>query len=189
MTNRPHHWFHHLTTVVRYQGLTRNGSPVYLSYPPDRSGRRPSEHTLLQYASPTYLATTQGPESARCYRATSAYQQNDDNRNRTSPQRTTGNATTRVRRGSTPVVRGGGDYTSSGSSNSTTTRPRTQPTRTRYWYCCTPGCHSPGPYIESLYGNCVLGCGALKCPDCRREIVSLRDREPANISPARIRRS
>lgn len=172
----------------RHQGLTRNGSPIYLSYPPDRSGRRPSEHTLLQYASPAHFATSQGPESARYSRASSAHQQNDDNRSWTSPQRTMGNATTMARRGSTPVIRGGGDYTSSEGSNRTTTRPRTQPTRTRYWYCCTPGCPSPGPYIESIYDNCALGCGALKCPDCRREIVSLRERAPADILPARIRR-
>ena len=145
--------------------------------------------TQLQYAGPAQFANFHESDAARYSRTYPAYQQDEYYRNRASPQRTTYDNTTTARRATTPIVRGGGDYTSSEGINGSQTRPRPQPTRTRYWYCCTPGCPNPGPYIESIYENCVLGCGAPKCPECRREIVSIREPAPADGMNSRMRRS
>ena len=164
--------------------MTTNGSPVYLMYPPDRSGRRPNEYTQLQYANPAQREARREFE-ASTFNTDPNYAQNEYSyyagpaaTNRAALQRT---STTHATTERLQFIRGGGDYTSSEGSNGPVSRPRTQPTRTTYWYCCNEGCPMRGPYIEAVYDNCALGCGRVRCSGCPREIVSLRDRPPSDI--------
>lgn len=182
-------------SCARYQGLTRNASPLYLVYPPDPSGRRPNEYTQLQFASPAQREAYERSEAARLPLAGPIQWPNEQPHhaglamtNHTAPQWMMGAGTMTAGTARPTVISGGGDYTSSEGSNGPRSRPPTQPTRTRYWYCCTPGCIYPGPYIEDLYDNCIHGCGAVRCSRCRREIVSLRDRPPAHVSSSSARR-
>lgn len=162
-------------------------------YPPDSSGRRPSQHTQLQYVSPTQREAYERSEATRVVQPARDYYPNQPTGNYGPPPynqstslRTTGTSTPTARRAEPTVTRGAGDYTSSESSSSGGgQRPHTQPTLTKYWYCCMAGCPNNGPYIEGLYENCYNGCGHTKCLGCRREIYSLRDRPPADYQSSK----
>ena len=62
--------------------MTRNESPVFFGYPPDESGRRPNEHALLQYATPSQYEAQQ-----RYYRSTAVHDDVPDQQNSNPPQR------------------------------------------------------------------------------------------------------
>ncbi|KAI4179245.1 MAG: hypothetical protein L6R41_007959 [Letrouitia leprolyta] len=69
----------------QYQGLTRNGSPVYLMYPPDQSGRRPNEHTILQYANDTQREAYEHFERTQRNQTATSHQRNQTVRNTGPP--------------------------------------------------------------------------------------------------------
>lgn len=157
-------------------------------YPPDQSGRRPNEHTILQYANDTQREAYEHFERTQRNQTATSHQRNQTVRNTgpphynyPSPGRTTDAHTTTARSYEQTYITRVGDNTSSESSNGGNPRPRTERTLTRYWYCCNYNCPSPGPYIEGLYSSCLHGCGREQCRNCRREIVSLRDRPPAEV--------
>lgn len=163
-------------------------------YPPDPSGRRPSQHTQLQYANPAQrqaherfvpTGSAQAGYSYHSYQPTPSYI--SPPYNPVNPLRTTDNHTAAARRAEPTIITRAGDNTSSGSSSGGGQRPHTEPTITRYWFCCTPGCPNNGPYIEGLYEVCY-GCERPKCLGCRREIVSLRDRPPVENQSSRPKR-
>lgn len=117
---------------MQRHGMTRSSDP-YPFYPPDSSGRRPSEHTQLQYTSPEHRAASQ----QQSYSRDRPHGSHNDDRNVTSPQSNDG-------RHHLPQHQ--------------------QPTL--YWYCCQQGCPNSGPYLASLYSDCVLGCATRRCSAC-----------------------
>lgn len=175
--------------------MTRNDSPVYLVYPPDPSGRRPNQYTQLQYANPAQRESFERFEAARMSRTGCDSYSNQIpgntgllSYNQTVPDRSAGQPTPTARRAEPTSIRRAGDNTASASSSGGSQRSRTQPTPTRYWYCCNPGCPSNGPYIERLYENCYNGCGHRRCLGCRRQIVSLIEEPPIEYASSRPRR-
>lgn len=172
----------------QYQGSTRNESPVYLMYPPDSCGRQPNEHARLQYANEAQREAYEQFQTTQRNQAAATHQGNQPAHsvgpplyNNAGPRRTSGAPTTMMSSYEPTYITRVGDNTSSESSSGSNSRPRTERTLTRYWYCCNHGCPNNGPYIESIYSDCALGCGHVKCRRCRREIVSLRDRPPAEV--------
>ncbi|PGH03131.1 hypothetical protein AJ79_07459 [Helicocarpus griseus UAMH5409] len=159
---------------------------AYLVYPPDRTGQRPSQHTLLQYASPA---------DRRCHENLRLVQQQqydaaNHSRNATYAGRMT--------QGYGGIIdeperhlhyRSGLQSKEDRSENSAfekaedRRREKKEPPRrvrsprrrfTRVWTCCQ-NCSAPGPY-SSLYSRC-MGCEAPRCPNCIEMCV------PAQESP------
>ena len=119
--------------------MTRNESPVPLSYPPQSSGQRANIQTQLQYAN-----TAQRDASQRQAAVTGAGPSIPNQRNlsteATYPVRTnqlaqTGQASSSSQwaRPPTRFIRTASDYTSSDSSNGGAPRPQTQQTRSEVW--------------------------------------------------------
>ncbi|EEH21676.2 hypothetical protein PABG_03892 [Paracoccidioides brasiliensis Pb03] len=170
-------------------GMLRNGMytcpSAHLLYPPDPTGKRPSQHTFLQYASPT---------DRRYYedlRLTQQQQYNDANPSRKTshPVREKGERSVELL--SEPAVQFNSRLklqtrerrvteTSTGeahdkiSENRESLRELRSPRRrfTRIWTCCH-SCVLPGPY-SSFYSQC-LGCDAPKCPNCIEVLVPLQE--------------
>lgn len=164
-------------------GMTRNESPVYLLYPPDRSGRRPSPRTELQYASPRERAAQRDPTMVDQHRVSASRQPDRSsschiyNHYPSISSNHTSAAAPRPRYENTQdrrTVSGTVDYTSSESSiGEGHHRAPTQPTSAAYWYCCQR-CDYPGPYLSQLHMVCL--CGVRRCPSCQEETVVVRDR-------------
>lgn len=157
-------------------GMTRNDSPVYLLYPPDLSGRRPSQWTQLQYVSPDQRAALQDPPvperpSSVNHQPEQRPQHLGRNTSYGAYNRTMGDTRLYYEN---PSIRhtnsGPGNRTSPESSNrSNFCRQHPQPTRTPYWYCCRQ-CTYPGPHISSLYASCS-NCGVPRCSQCPEELI------------------
>ena len=132
----------HTACGLQSQGMTRNESPVPLSYPPQPSGQRASLQTQLQYANPAQknaaqlqtrtaeYATIRAPQPAQMpvapqqTRPATLVQQEQRVQLRPSSQKFP--ATARE-------VPTASDYTSSESSKASSPRPRAQQTRSEVW--------------------------------------------------------
>lgn len=164
--------------------MTRNQSPIYLMYAPDRSGRRASEAVQLQRASaferpavhehervtraleapPSYSTHSTQPGSLAYHRQTSL----------ATGDTTTGwNAQPTIRE--RPAFRMPSDYTSSESSNGENQRQHTARTRTILWYCCHGPGRGHGPHNIQIYNSCIT-CDHRICEYCQQEVIYVRDR-------------
>ncbi|KAL8764576.1 MAG: hypothetical protein Q9194_006968, partial [Teloschistes cf. exilis] len=164
-------------------GLTRNESPVYLTYPCDESGRRPNEHAILQYANPSQREAYQRFLAAQSSQHVGVPQPDDRRHHTGTPQynydaprpATMGPTGTAPQRMTPTIMTSGVDYGSRA-------RPDIQQPQTGYWYCHADGCPNSGPYIEGMYANCIHGCGARRNPGGRQEIHhSLLSRAPTDV--------
>lgn len=138
---------------MQTSGMTRNPSPVYLLYPPDASGRRPSSHTELQYVSPADRARATNQAG---HQATDVARGNNQqyHTNATQPSHTTSS----YRPTSYPFT------ARSGTANSPLLESST---RGAFWYCCHPDCLNRGPYSFALHCSCTAGCQRPRCDRCR----------------------
>ena len=164
--------------------MTRNRSPVYLMYPPDRSGRRANDAVQLQHAS-----TSEGPTAYERNRATRPLEATPRYSTH-SPQpgpfvypRQTSPATSNTSQGwsaqpnvrERPSIRMPGDYTSSESSSGENQRQHTPRTRTVLWYCCHGPGRGHGPHNVQIHNSCIT-CDHRICAYCQQEAIFVRDR-------------
>ena len=150
---------------VQQYGMTRNGSPVYLMYPPDPSGRQANQAIQLQYTDPSQRAASEAFAAQIRDRAFTSTQPSEAAQ-RTPLIQPTGVAVPRTFE-QTPTSRlqdierrrTATGYTSSLGSNDPTRHQRTPRTRTATWYCCQGGGlgrTDHGPYTVRLSGSCLV---------------------------------
>ncbi|KKZ63712.1 hypothetical protein EMCG_02019 [[Emmonsia] crescens] len=162
-------------------GMLQSGmyaSPsVYLVYPPDRTGRRPSQHALLQYNS---VEDRRYHENLRLIQQQQYYDANSSR----DTQRAGG--TNEGYRAIIDETAGQNSYhpelqtreqrfkDSQVAKPEDKIRKARSPRRqfTRVWTCCQ-NCSSPGPY-SSLYPQC-MGCEAPRCSRCLEILVPAQD--------------
>lgn len=169
---------------MQVNGMTRNNSPVYFFYPPDPSGRRPSERTLLQYANPAERAADQGRGGDQQYQQNISPRLNSTSQPRLSQQ----NQHSALDLTPTSSRRHAGEsYENSGNaggnsslsrSNNSGHHSRTEPQRIEYWRCCQPGCGQVGRYISRIHVTCIAGCRRPRCLQCSSETEISRDYPP-----------
>ncbi len=166
--------------------MTSNSSPVYTYLQPDRTGQRPAELEMLQYArpddiqhSPTRLDQRRNTSIQEAgHYSTPFVAQHGTLRH--SNEYTAGARHTMSLNSSGAhinVISGGGDYTSSESENTQRRSSRPPLVSSLVWYCCRSGCPYRGPYSFELYADCTLGCGTPRCTECPQEVIVTRDRE------------
>lgn len=164
-------------------GLTRSKSPVYLFYPPDSCGRRPSALSELQYTNPKDRAMDEARISAQKQPSNISCYQNPAPRSDTPGRQAEYNAynnrafhdPSSARTYTDRAIIGAENHSFSRSSNSENPQEHTRTTRERVWYCDQPGCPYTGPYSEDLYEDCALGCHARR-RDFSYETVNVRNR-------------
>ncbi|KAG5291859.1 hypothetical protein I7I48_03787 [Histoplasma ohiense] len=153
---------------------------VYLVYPPDRTGRRPNQHTLLQYTSLTdrryhenlRLIQQQQYSNAQFSRDTQHTGRTDGGYpsiiDDTSGQKSR-HAELHSKDQITKVsqVEKLNDKTSK-TKGSTVKADSPNEKLTLLWICCQ-NCYLPGPY-SSLYPQC-LGCNTSRCSRCIEMLV------------------
>ena len=170
---------------VQQHGMTRNGSPVYLMYPPDPSGRQANQAIQLQYADPTQRAASDAFAAQVRDRGSTSTQPSEAAQRtpliqpigvavpRTSEQISTARFQDMERR------RTATGYATSLGSNDPTRHQRTPRTRTAIWYCCQGGGFGRtdhGPYPLGLSGSCLVCDHRGPCAYCLQEVVDIRDR-------------
>ena len=169
--------------------MTRNESPVYLSYPPDSTGRQANLRSSIQYANPAQVEAARRFEAARSS-GTAAPHSPYQNANQSwssqqaysSPQPISNTSISRASASSIPVGTSGGSHTLSRTSNQSYPNQRHQSARTTFWKCCQPGCPYPSTYNETLYANCYHGCGHWKCSYCLSNTYSAPNPVPQSSS-------
>lgn len=153
------------------EGMTSCPSPVYLLYPPDRNGRRPSTHTMLQYASPADRASQ---ESFRL-RQLQEYERSatSSTRDAREPGHNTSIDISQPDDSAEYPQTSEDQAKKNMKTQHGQTRPPLSPKRyTRIWVCCQ-NCWAPGPY-SSLYSQCI-GCYTFKCANCIEEVISTQE--------------
>ena len=169
--------------------MTQNDSPVYLSYPPNPTGRQANLSSSILYANPTEVQAARDFEATRSagtaashspYR--NASQSSSSQQAYSSSQPISSTTTSRAGASSDPVG-SRGFYSPSGTSN------HHQSARTIFWKCCQMGCPYISTYNEALFKNCYHGCGHQKCSYCLRTTGSTIDTVPqsSRSSGARYR--
>lgn len=145
-------------------------------YPPHPSGRRPNQHTQLQFANPEQRRASEWFEATRLSQTGRHYYSNQPTSdtgplsyNQTAPLQMASYPTPTARHAEPTSIRRAGENTSFASSSGASQRTRTQYPPTEHWYCCNSGCPNNGPYNKKLYASCI-GCEHKRCLGCRREI-------------------
>lgn len=164
--------------------MTRNPSPVYFSYSPDPSGRRPSLLGTLQYPSAADQAAgqsrtvdyQQGALSPRQSLGVSSYNGASPRAEPLDRNTKFGYQNYRCENRETRVIRGAGEHPSFEQSDGSLARSRAHIVQTDLWFCDEPGCPFRGPYINGNYERCTLGCGKPRSSRSHRETVLLRNR-------------
>ena len=122
---------------LQTHGLTRNASPVHLSYPQQPSERRPNPQFQLQYANPAQRIAAErqaAATEARGARPSLSNQAPGPVRATVAGQQAAnGYSSSQRPRAPTRIIRTASDYASSGSINGETSRPRAEITRSEVW--------------------------------------------------------
>ena len=149
--------------------MTRSISPVYIYYPPDRSGRRPSLRTELQYASPNDREIgrdyTTSQHTATTPQQPLQYQQQSQSDQPAHPSRPATRRTSFSSGVQEPLNNGLGNHQTR-RGNSPFPGEHAPERRHPKWICCNPKCGNPGPYLDALYSECLHGCGTKRCENC-----------------------
>ena len=169
-------------------GLHRDLSPVYLSYPIDRSGKQASDYVILQNISPadrarhSILAGQRDRPDGTQSRPGQMYRPGASRRRRV-PNRSDRERPSR-RRDETPSEQGNDGQTDRKVPHTqgagVKDRPKQGSNRppkqyTRVWYCHM-NCSNPGPWRWDTE-RCV-GCEHDRCGRCPEEVIETRDPSP-----------
>ena len=165
---------------MQTSGMTYSPSPVYLYYPPDPSGRRPSLHTQLQYTSPTDRTRATHQAAGRATDPTHGSQQNNtyiaqQTHTSSSSQPVRWNESRDFNTNHRPyqsnqttaresLNHGAENGTSSQSSSPMHTPTRPQRTRPQTYWCC---CYCSYQYLARLHSSCTTGCQRPRCSMCQ----------------------
>lgn len=144
--------------------MTASRFPVYLLYPPDIHGRRPSEHTSMHYASPR----------DRAYQEWFRNEQNSLYEERFRPPNGHKNVQfpNQITYSNEPPAMPALPVRSSNRQIKQLYREHTFHTLRRpftlVWYCCQR-CFDGGPH-SSLHTHCP-SCNRVRCPACEERII------------------